>query len=140
MTRSFALWLGAAVVAILAAFFVGRALHPEKAEGPSFDLSAVAYESAGSVAGLSKGGFSGFTEAGGDGRTVIAGRVVAVSADSITLQGSGGQRSTLRLLGQAPLRRLEPSAREALRPGVTVIVRRQAAGDAAEAVLVVSEP
>ncbi|HLF75894.1 MAG TPA: hypothetical protein VJB57_00240 [Dehalococcoidia bacterium] len=138
MSRSLGAWLLAGASVALAAFLAGRALHPEAAVETSFDLSSAAYEAAESVAGLSKGGFSGFTEAGGDGRTVIAGRVVMVSADSITVEGTSGQRSTIRLPGQGPLRRLEPSMRESLRPGVTVLVRRQ--GEAAEAVLVVAEP
>jgi hypothetical protein len=140
MTRAMAVWLLAGAVVAVVAFLGGRALHTDGKGSATFDLSSAAYEATGSVAGLSKGGFSGFTEAGGDGRTVIAGRVVSVSSDSITLEGSGGERSTVRLSGAGPLRRLEPAGREALRPGVTVIVRREPAGDVAEAVLVVSEP
>jgi hypothetical protein len=90
------------------------------------------------IAGLSKAGFSGFTEGGAEGRTVISGRVISVTPDSITVEGQGGQRSTLRLSGQGQPRRLEAASKEAIRPGVTVIVRRDPGSDVAKAVLVIS--
>ncbi len=132
------IWVATAGILVVAAFFVGRALHPEESTAAAFDLTADAYQASTSISGLSKAGFSGFTEGGSDGRTVIAGRVVSVTPDSITLEGQGGQRSTMRLSGQGSPTRLESSTRDALKPGVTVIVRREPGSDLATAVLIVS--
>ena len=138
MTRTQVGWLTAAGILALAAFFMGRALHPGASSASAFDLDTGAYEASGAIAGLSKAGFSGFTEGGAEGRTVISGRVISVTPDSITVEGQGGQRSTLRLSGQGQPRRLEPAAKDAIRAGVTVIVRREAGSDVAKAVLVIS--
>jgi hypothetical protein len=121
-----------------AAFLAGRALHPEAGAASAFDLDADAYEASSALAGLSKAGFSGFTESGAEGRTVISGRVINVTAESITVEGRGGQRSTLRLSGQGQPRRLEAASRDAIRAGVTVIVRRDPGSGVAKAVLVIA--
>jgi hypothetical protein len=137
MTRARVAWVAASIALALLAFFAGRALHGQDTQAASFDLSGPAFETSDAAVGLSKAGFSGFTEAG-DGRTVISGRIVSTTSDAITVESPSGQRSTLRLTGQAPLSRLEPSTRAALRPGVTVIVRRD--GGIGRAALVVAEP
>jgi hypothetical protein len=140
VTRSAGLWLAAGLVVAVAAFFGGRALHGDGSSAGAFDFDAPAYGSVKSIAGLSRGGFSGFGDTPGlDGRTVIAGRIVSAAADSITVESSQGVRSTLRISSAAPLRRLDTSGREALRPGVTVVVRRSDSGEPA-AVLIVAEP
>lgn len=138
MTRTQVAWLTATAALAVAAFLAGRALHPDANSVSAFDLDAEAYEASSAIAGLSKAGFSGFTEGGAEGRTVISGHVISVTPDSITLEGQGGQRSTLRLSGQGQPRRLEAASKEAIRPGVTVIVRRDPGSNVAKAVLVIS--
>jgi hypothetical protein len=138
MTRTQVAWLTAVAVLAVAAFFSGRALHPEASSASAFDLDADAYQASSAIAGLSKAGFSGFTEGGAEGRTVISGRVISVAPDSITVEGRGGERSTLRLSGQGQPRRLAAASKDAIRPGVTVIVKREPGSDIAKAVLVIS--
>jgi hypothetical protein len=136
--RPFALWVAAGVVVAALAFFAGRSLHANGGATASFTLDAPAYTVPQSAAGYSKAGFSGFTETPAEGLTVLAGRVVTTTSDSITVESAGGQRSSIRLSGSGPMLRLEPDSRDSLRPGVTVIVRREA-NDAA-AILSVSQP
>jgi hypothetical protein len=50
---------------------------------------------------------------------------------------TGGELLPIRLTGNGPLRRIEPGAVEALRPGMTVVVRPDA-DEAAAAVLVLA--
>jgi hypothetical protein len=133
-----AAWLGAALLAALAAFFAGRSLAGG-GESPSIEVTGPAYQAGVTIAGLSKGGFSGFTESGGDARTVLSGRVVAVAGDSITLESQAGVRSTIRLTDAARVTRLEPASAGALRAGLSVMVRRGPEGEAA-AVLVLADP
>jgi hypothetical protein len=128
-----ALVIAAAVIAALG-FLMGRSLHPQAGAAYSFDASAPALESVTSAA-TSKAGFTGFTE-GGDARTVVSGRVVSATDASITLQRADGTTTTLRVTPQAPLRRLEPSERAAIRTGAQVLIRRE--GDTATAVLVLA--
>jgi len=137
VTRTQVACLTATAALAVAAFFAGRGLHPGGSSVSPFDLDADAYEAPSAIAGLSKAGFSGFTEGGAEGRTVISGRVISVTPDSITVESHGG-RSTLRLSGQGQPRRLEAASKEAIRPGVTVIVRRDPGSDVAKAVLVIS--
>lgn len=138
--RNLVAWAIAAVAVAVLAFFAGRELRPERGEASAFDLEAPAYEVAKAAAGFSKAGFTGFGEApGAEGRTVVSGRIVAVGPDSITIESAGGQRSAVRLAGQASLRRVEAAGRDALRPGVTVLLRQTGGADAA-AVLIVAEP
>jgi hypothetical protein len=138
MTRTAYIWFAAALAVLALGFLAGRTLHSEGdskaplADGPAFEATAT-------IAGLSKAGFSGFSESTA-GRTVLAGRIVAVEGDTITLEGTSGARSMLRLSGSGPLTRLEPSTLAALRPGVTVLLRRAQDGDAAAAALIVAEP
>src|SRR5690349_5415164 len=111
----------AAVVFMALAFLAGRSLRSEAKAANAFELDAPAYEAAGaSVSGISKGGFSGFTETGAEGSTVVSGKVVDVTPDSITIEGQTGQRSTLKVSGSARMLRLESGSRDLLRPGVTV--------------------
>ena len=133
---------GAAVVVLWAAmvvaigFFVGRSLRPESGATYAFDAGAAAYQAPGTSAGRSQGGFTGFAE-GADGRTVISGRAVSITADSITLETAAGT-TTVRVSGASSVRRLEPSERAAIRTGAQLIVRRD--GNNASGVLVVAAP
>jgi hypothetical protein len=138
MTRTQIIWLGVAALIAVAGFFAGRSLHSQSTTASAFELNTDAYQASSTIAGLSKAGFSGFTEGGAEGRTVVAGRVVAVTSDSITLEGQGGQRSTLRLAGGGTPGRLEASTLESIRPGVTVLVRRTPGSDEAAAFLVIA--
>jgi hypothetical protein len=132
-------WLGAALVVAVAAFFGGRGLRPEERASFVFDTDQPAYDQAAAVAALSEGGFSGFGEVPGlEGGTVLAGEVTNISADTLTLKPATGAEMTLRVSSGSPVRLIEPSTRAALRPGVTVVVRTE--GDSAEAVLIVAEP
>ena len=86
------------------------------------------------IGGVDKAGLSGFGEDDA-GRTVISGKVTAVSTDSITLQSPGGTTTVVKLTPQAPLRRLEAADRAMLKAGATVIVKL-ASKDEAASVLV----
>jgi hypothetical protein len=139
MTRTQALLAAAVTMLAFLSFIVGRSLAPEGDGAAALDLDAAAYRPASTTPGLSKGGFTGFTETAAEGRTVVSGRVVSVAADSITVESSGGQQSTLRLLGQGQPRRLQPGTRQDIRQGATVIVRRDpSSSDVAAAILVIS--
>jgi hypothetical protein len=129
--------VAAALVVAVAAFFAGRALHqPSTQPSTVTDLSGPAFQPSRAVAGLSKGGFSGFSESPApDGRTIIAGRVVEAGASGVTLESVDGVRSTLRLTTQDLLRRIEPTTAQALQPGAQVLVRIDAAGNAAAVLL-----
>lgn len=141
MSRTVGAWLVAALAVAVVGFFAGRGLHSDGEEVSAFDFDAPAYGATKSIAGVTHGGFTGFGETPGlEGRTVVAGRVVAASADSLTVESQQGVRSTLRLSGGASLRRIEAAGREALRPGVTVVVRREAGSDEVAALLIVAEP
>ena len=138
MSRWQAGWAVAGVIVAALGFVAGRGMNSEDVVAPAFDLEASSYDAPASAAGLSKGGFSGFGESeGATGRTVVAGKVVAVTGDSLTIESPSGQRSMVRLTSSQTLRRLEPATREALRPGASVLIRRD--GDSAQAVLVVTE-
>ena len=135
------LWLFAAAVVAAAGFFGGRGLHPGAERATGFDLQAAAYESPRQVAGFSRGGFSGFGELPGFyGRTVVAGRIVSAGATAIVIESAAGVRSTISITSGPSLRRIEAAGRDSLRPGASVVVRRQPASDTAVAVLVIEGP
>jgi hypothetical protein len=140
--HKFFAWIAAALIIAIVAFFAGGALKPEEAPYYLFNLEAPAYQTdLGAIAARSKAGFTGFGElAGGEDHTVLGGRVVEVSATSLTLETQQGSRTTLRLGANSKLTRLETGSRALIRPGATVIVKRgEQPGDAA-AVLVVAQP
>jgi hypothetical protein len=140
--QKFAAWTIAAVVLAVAAFIAGGAFKPEEPQHYLFDVEAPAYQTdLGAIAARSQAGFTGFGElTGGDDRTVVGGRVVEVSATSLTLETQQGSRTTLRLGATSRLARLDSGTRALIRPGATVIVKRGEQADEAEAVLVVSQP
>ena len=73
-------------------------------------------------------------------RVVISGRVIEKSDDAITLESPLGRQTSLRF-GDAPrIFRLDSGELGLLRPGVSVAVRLNPAGDTVEAVLVLSQP
>ena len=140
--QKFIAWLVAAAVIAVAAFLVGGALKPEEPPHYLFDVDAPAYQiDLGAIAAKSKGGFTGFGELeGGSDRTVLGGRVVEVSATSLTLETQQGSKTTLRLGATSKLTRLETGSRALIRPGATVIVKRGEQPGEAAAVLVLSAP
>jgi hypothetical protein len=140
--QKFIAWGVAAITIAVAAFFVGGALKPEEPPHYLFGVDAPAFQAdVESIGATSKGGFTGFGElAGGDDRTVLGGRVVEVSATSLTLETQQGSRTTLRLGANSKLWRLDAVASSSIKAGATVIVRRGTATDEAAAVLVVSQP
>jgi hypothetical protein len=113
-----------------------------KGPGPGvfhFDASAAAYQAAGSPAGLSKGGFTGFAETGGlDGMTIVAGKVTKVASGVLTLATSGGE-NTVRLSGEDKVRVLAPFTASPP-PGVTAVVSLVPASGEARAVLLIIDP
>jgi hypothetical protein len=121
---------------------VGGALKPEEPPHYLFDVDAPAFQTdLASIAATSQGGFTGFGElAGGDDRTVLGGRVVEVSATSLTLETPQGSKTALRLGANSKLWRLDTGSSASIKPGATVIVKRGDAADDAAAVLVVSQP
>jgi hypothetical protein len=124
----------AAAVIVALGFFAGRSLRPQSGAAYTFEAAAPALESVTSAA-TSRAGFTGFTE-GTDVRTVISGRVVSATDTAIILQRPDGTTTSLRVTPQAPLRRLEPSDRAAIRTGDQVLIRRD--GDDATAVLLLA--
>jgi len=140
--RRFAIWSVALVLVALLAFVLGRSLRPEASAAVSaFDVDAAPYAAVGTAAGLTMGGFSGFSERGGlDGRTTIAGRVLSIGADQVVIDTAAGP-SALRLSGDRPLRQVAASSAAAIRSGVTVAVRlSEPGGSEAAAILVLSGP
>ena len=140
--QKFIAWGVAAIAIAVAAFFVGGELKPAEPPHYMFDVDAPAFQAdVDSIGATSQGGFTGFGElAGGDDRTVLGGRVVEVSAASLTLETQQGSRTTLRLGANSKLWRLDAVASSSIKAGATVIVRRGTATDEAAAVLVVSQP
>lgn len=133
------LWLVAAVAFGVVGFFAGRSLRPSDTIVFAFDASAPAYEAPASPAGRSLGGFAGLKETEADeGRVAVSGRVVEIAASAVTIETPWGERTTIRITPQAPLRRLEPGDRDLLQAGASVMLRSQPGSDAAAAVLVLS--
>jgi hypothetical protein len=140
-TVEFAGWTALAIVIAVLAFVGGREIKPDEDPYYVFETDAAAYEEVGAIAAVSQGGFTGFGDLeGGDNRTVVAGRVVEVTPTSLVLESPNGSRTTLRLGPEPTLSRLLPAARDLLRPGVTVQVRKSATDDEAAAVLVIAQP
>jgi hypothetical protein len=137
----FGLWALAAVIIAAASYFAGSALKPGEAPYYVFDTDAPAYGAPAAIAATSPGGFTGFGESDGSrSRVVISGRVTDLTETGLTLESSLGQRTTLTL-GQSPrIYRLEPADAGLLRPGVSVAVRLNEAGDTVEGVLILSQP
>jgi hypothetical protein len=133
-----ALLLAAAAVAGLG-FLAGWLV---KGPGPSshhFDASAAAYRPAGSPAGMSKGGFTGFGETGGlDGMTIVAGKVTSVGQGFLTLATEGGQ-NTVRLTGQDKVRVLAPFT-PSPPTGVIAVVALEPGSVDARGVLLIIDP
>ena len=137
----FGLWALAAVIIAAVSYYAGTALRPAEEPYYIFDTDAPAYNDPTGVAATSRGGFTGFGESDGSrSRVVIGGRVIEKTGDSITLEGSLGQRTSIRF-GESPrVVRLDGGSADLLRPGVSVAVRLNEAGDTVEAVLVLSQP
>jgi len=128
-------------VMIVAGFFAGRLLKGDAAPGYAFDTDAAVYEATKPEPGLSKGGFSGFGETGGlPGYTLLSGTVASVTAQEVVIEAADGTRSTLRLANPGGVQRIEAAGVNALRAGVSVIVRHAEGSDEAEAVLIVETP
>jgi hypothetical protein len=137
----FGLWALAAVVIGAASYFVGTALKPGQTPFYVFDTEAPAYGAASAIAATSPGGFTGFGETdGSNSRVVVGGRVVEITGQALTLESSLGQRTNLTFADSPRIFRLEPASAETLRPGVTVAVRLNQAGDTVEGVLILSQP
>jgi hypothetical protein len=141
MKGRFALWLIAAAALGGVAFLGGRALRPAAEAGYAFEQDTPSYEAADSMAGLSRGGFSGWSETGGlEGLTVVTGRVVEATATGVTVEAPWGTRTTIRLTGDRPIQGLRAADQAALRPGATVTLRTAPDGDLVEAVLILAPP
>ena len=137
----FGLWVAAAVLTGAIAYLAGSALKPGAETTYLFDTQAPAYGDPSAIAATSPGGFTGFGEtAGSVDRVVVSGRVTEFTDSSITLEGALGQ-TTLLTFGDSPrVYRLEAATNELLRPGVTIALRLNEAGDTVEGVLVLSQP
>ena len=137
----FGAWALAAVAIGAIAYYAGTALKPGEEPYYIFDTVAPAYGDPSGIAATSPGGFTGFGETSGSrSRVVVGGRVVEQTADSITLEGVQGQRTSLRF-GESPrVLRLDGGNADLLQAGARVAVRLNEAGDTVEAVLVLSQP
>ncbi len=132
-------WLVAAIVVALVGALAGRALKGGGDPPFPFDASAPPYSGADLPTARSRAGFTGFNETGGlDGLTVVAGRVTAVTSDSISLDTSAGL-NVIRLSGDLKLRTLEPY-QGAIVPGTTVVVLKNPGTDQAKSVLLILDP
>jgi hypothetical protein len=138
----FGLWSATAVAVAIVAFLVGGMLKPEEPPYYVFALDAPAYSGdLDALAAKSPGGFTGFEDLiPGGSRTVLGGRVVELTAESMTLETPGGAQTQLRLGDTPRLARLESGGRELLQPGVAVMVKLGETEGIAAAVLVVSPP
>jgi hypothetical protein len=137
----FGAWMAAAVLIGVGAFLTGGSLKPAEDPYYIFETDAAAHDDAVAVAAKSPGGFTGFGEVDGSAsRTVIGGRVIEITAESVTLESTNGQVTTLRF-GESPnVTRLVASNRDVLQTGSTVAVRLSQDKSTAEAVLVLSQP
>lgn len=135
MSRSTFAWLlGAAVVAVFA-FVGGRALGGHGETPSAFDLSGPAYREADLPVAYTPGRFTGFGEAGLDGRVTLSGRIRSFEAGTLTLETATGAQN-LRLTGDRVVRSFARSAAaEALRPGNSVVVLLRNDSRTAESVL-----
>jgi len=138
----FGIWIASAVGIAVAAFFVGRELKPQEAAHYILDVSAPAYGAdLDAIAAKSPGGFTGFGDIVPDGsRTVLAGRIVELTDEGITLEAPDGAQTTMRLGPEPKLARLESGGRDLLLPGASVLVKFGDSEDEAAAVLVISPP
>ena len=97
MRRGVFIWLLLAVMLAAGGFLTGRSLQPgAEAIVFSYDKFSPAYEAAAPIAGVSTAGFSGFDLPDLEGETVLAGAVLAVDSQSLTLRTAFGSESTLR--------------------------------------------
>jgi hypothetical protein len=137
-----AAWAIVAVLVGIGGFFAGGAIHGDEEPPFVFDTNAPAFDADfHALAVTSPGGFTGFEDllAGGS-RTVLGGRIVEISSTEMTLEGSTGAQTTLRLDGEPAIGLIESGGRELLLPGATVLVRLDETEQMAAAVLVVTEP
>ena len=137
----FGLWALAAIVIAASSYYAGTTLKPGEEPYYIFDTQAPAYGEPSALAATSPGGFTGFGETDGSAsRVVISGRVIELTDASITLEGTLGQRTALSF-GESPrIMRLGNGSVDLLRPGFTVAVRLNEAGDTVEGLLVLSQP
>ena len=133
------IWMTAVLVmaatGVAAGWLIKGGGHPDF----DFDANAPAYRAADLPGGHSKAGFTGFGDQGGlGGSTIVAGKVTAVTGDSLTVEGPAGT-STMRVTGQEKLRLLAPYDK-AIPTGTTVFVSTKPGTDEATAVLVLIDP
>jgi hypothetical protein len=138
----FGIWVAAAVGIAIGAFFLGGALKPEEDPHYILDVAAPAYGGdLAAIAAKSPGGFTGFGDLVPDGtRTVLAGRIIEVTEDAMTLETPEGAQTHMQLGPDSKLERLESGARDLLQPGASVLVKYGDSKDQAAAVLVISPP
>jgi hypothetical protein len=132
------LWAAVAVLMAAVAFVAGRELGSENDVPSAFDRSAVAYEAADLPVAFTTGRFTGFGESGLEGRTTISGRVASVEGGVLTLETSAGLQS-VRMNSDHLVRRFETATREAVRPGVAVVVLLKPDSEEAQSLLVLAE-
>jgi hypothetical protein len=138
----FGVWVASAIGIAVAAFFAGRQLKPEEAPHYILDVSAPAYgASLESMAAKSPGGFTGFGDIVPDGsRTVLAGRIVELTDQGMTLETPAGAQTNMRLGPEPKLTKLESGGRDLLQPGASVLVKIGDTEGEAAAVLVLAPP
>jgi hypothetical protein len=138
----FGLWVASAVTVAVMAFFVGGMLKPDEAPYYVFDVDAPAYGSdLEALAAMSPGGFTGFEDlVPGGTRTVLGGRIVELTGESLVLETPTGAQTQVRLQDAPKLARLESGGRELLQPGASVLVKLGETEGLADAVLVISGP
>ena len=104
-----------------------------------FDPQGAPYQAADLPGGRSKAGFTGFDDTGGlAGAPIIAGRITATDATSISVETATGN-SVIRLSGQDRLRILKPYA-GVIPNGATVVARMKPDSNDVAAVLAILDP
>ena len=137
----FGLWALAAASIAAVSYFAGTQLKPGEAPYYIFDTDAPAYGAPAALAATSPGGFTGFGETDGrDSRVVLSGRVTELTEAGLTLESTHGLTTSLTFAEAPRIFRLEGAGADLLRPGVTVAVRLNPAGDTVEGVLILSQP
>src|SRR5690606_31820786 len=106
-----------------------------------FQTDAPAYQPPSAIAATTPGGFTGFGETDGSAsRVVVSGRVVEITETGLTLEGVQGQRTVITFAESPRIFRVAPPGANELKPGATVAVRLNEAGDTVEGLLVLSQP
>jgi hypothetical protein len=133
-----AVWAGALALVAVAGFAAGWLIKGPAHPNFDFDTKAAPYQIADLPGGRTKAGFTGFDDVGGlAGAPIVAGKVTAVDAGSVTVATTSGS-SVIRLTGIDKLRILQPFT-SPIPNGATVVATKTDDGGVG-ALLVILDP